>query len=412
MVVCAVQDAVYKHEGSLNKFLVDDKGSTLVAVFGLPPLAHQDDPTRGLLTAIALSETLHKLFLKCALGVTSGVALCGPVGSGSRREYSVLGDVVNTSARLMQAAAKTAMTHDGVVFDGCILCDELTMTSASHCASIVFETLPPLALKGKATVSAIFQPGWKGKRLSTRAREASGGAEGDTGRGEQHDVVQDLLSCVSVDIIESIERMATSTILYCTRDMTREGKKSRAGARSTRMLGKLLRHGAFDGSGAAMAQGLNPLFSMSVDAVDGGSTEAPAPALGPLGVEAGCDDSVAVPVVGSRLVVLTGDVGSGKTTLLHNVVGLCAERCDLAFTSVDVLADSMLVTLLSRSQAAPSTQATLPSGAATVDAAISASVFPCVRFMSAVAEDFQPRQSCLVWRQLLLQVWKRQLVCG
>jgi adenylate cyclase 10 len=27
-------------EGSLNKLLMDDKGSTCIAVFGLPPLSH------------------------------------------------------------------------------------------------------------------------------------------------------------------------------------------------------------------------------------------------------------------------------------------------------------------------------------------------------------------------------------
>jgi hypothetical protein len=42
--------------------------------------------------------------LACSCGITSGLALCGLVGAGSRREYTVLGDVVNLSARLMQAA--------------------------------------------------------------------------------------------------------------------------------------------------------------------------------------------------------------------------------------------------------------------------------------------------------------------
>lgn len=28
------------YEGSLNKLLMDDKGSTLIVVFGLPPVSH------------------------------------------------------------------------------------------------------------------------------------------------------------------------------------------------------------------------------------------------------------------------------------------------------------------------------------------------------------------------------------
>ncbi len=58
--MAAVQRAIYKYEGSLNKFLVDDKGSTLLAVHGLPPLAHEDDPERSVLTALMLAEELHK----------------------------------------------------------------------------------------------------------------------------------------------------------------------------------------------------------------------------------------------------------------------------------------------------------------------------------------------------------------
>lgn len=39
-VIETVQKCVYMHEGSLNKLLMDDKGSTLVLVFGLPPMSH------------------------------------------------------------------------------------------------------------------------------------------------------------------------------------------------------------------------------------------------------------------------------------------------------------------------------------------------------------------------------------
>eukprot|EP01084_Bolivina_argentea_P115192 204894_1 len=46
-VITGIQKAIYKYEGSLNKFLVDDKGSNVIAVFGVPPLAHNDDATRG-----------------------------------------------------------------------------------------------------------------------------------------------------------------------------------------------------------------------------------------------------------------------------------------------------------------------------------------------------------------------------
>lgn len=118
-IVEAVQRSVYEYEGSLNKFLIDDKGtysfligfsslansgSTLVAVFGLPPLAHENDPVRAILSCIKMQGELKRVGLKSSIGVTSGLALCGLIGAGARREYTVLGDVVNLSARLMQAA--------------------------------------------------------------------------------------------------------------------------------------------------------------------------------------------------------------------------------------------------------------------------------------------------------------------
>ena len=35
-----VQKQVYRQEGTLNKLVMDDKGSTLICIWGLPPYAH------------------------------------------------------------------------------------------------------------------------------------------------------------------------------------------------------------------------------------------------------------------------------------------------------------------------------------------------------------------------------------
>lgn len=58
-VMVAVQESVYEYEGSINKFLMDDKGSTLVAVYGLPPVGHADDPTRGVLAALRYMMVIY-----------------------------------------------------------------------------------------------------------------------------------------------------------------------------------------------------------------------------------------------------------------------------------------------------------------------------------------------------------------
>lgn len=45
--VCPLERVSFQ-EGSVNKFLVDDKGVLLLVMFGLPPVYHLDDPVRGL----------------------------------------------------------------------------------------------------------------------------------------------------------------------------------------------------------------------------------------------------------------------------------------------------------------------------------------------------------------------------
>lgn len=39
---------IQSQEGSVNKFLVDDKGVLILIMFGLPPVYHLDDALRGL----------------------------------------------------------------------------------------------------------------------------------------------------------------------------------------------------------------------------------------------------------------------------------------------------------------------------------------------------------------------------
>jgi class 3 adenylate cyclase len=146
-VLESVQLAVYQYEGSLNKFLMDDKGSTLIAVFGLPPLAHEDDSLRGTLAAIAICNRLHSLGLRAAVGVTTGMAFCGVVGARGRREYSALGDTVNLAARLMQHATKNQCG---------VICDTSTAYACRH--RLLFEDKGSIKVKGKAKPLTIWAP--------------------------------------------------------------------------------------------------------------------------------------------------------------------------------------------------------------------------------------------------------------
>lgn len=140
----ALQRELYRFEGSVNKLSTDEKGVTFVAALGLPPLAHEDDAIRGTLAALAIRAKLAELGWACSIGVTSGRVFCGTIGSETRCEFTIIGDVVNLSARLMTA------TKDG------ILCDERTYRAGRD--RFEWEALPPVQLKGKAHPTPIFRP--------------------------------------------------------------------------------------------------------------------------------------------------------------------------------------------------------------------------------------------------------------
>ncbi|GMF57516.1 unnamed protein product [Phytophthora fragariaefolia] len=143
-----VQKCVYDYEGTINKFLVDDKGSTVIAAFGLPPVTHENDPIRGILASLAICAALGNTGLKASVGITTGTALCGVVGhQGNRREYTVLGDIVNLSARLMQRAKSEG---GGVITDA--------PTKIYTHDVLHFEKRPEIMVKGKNESIKIHRP--------------------------------------------------------------------------------------------------------------------------------------------------------------------------------------------------------------------------------------------------------------
>jgi class 3 adenylate cyclase/tetratricopeptide (TPR) repeat protein len=144
-VMALIQTVLDRHEGMLNKLSVDEKGVSMVAAFGLPPLSHEDDAARAIAAGFALQEILRKHEVVHAIGMSTGRAFCGVVGNDRRREYTVMGDIVNLAARLMQAAKQD------------LLCDQATMQLAA--GRFAFEALPPISVKGKAEPVTLFRPG-------------------------------------------------------------------------------------------------------------------------------------------------------------------------------------------------------------------------------------------------------------
>jgi class 3 adenylate cyclase/tetratricopeptide (TPR) repeat protein len=137
----AIQELISRYEGSLLQIVDDDKGLTVLAGWGLPDRAHEDDAARGVLAGSAIREALRGFGLTARVGVTTGIGFTGIRGSPERCEYAMVGDVVNLAARLMASS------------DDEVRIDRATARSAERrlsAAGVGFVDLGALVLKGKA----------------------------------------------------------------------------------------------------------------------------------------------------------------------------------------------------------------------------------------------------------------------
>ncbi len=149
-IMRSMQLGLYHHEGSVRQFIIDDKGTVFIAAFGVPPLTHEDDPLRALRAANDLRQRINELGYGCKIGISTGMAFCGPVGNRIRREYAMVGDVIILAARLMSVAPVNK-----------ILCDTATYQHARH--QIRFNEQPALPLKGFDEPVKMFMPVFEGK---------------------------------------------------------------------------------------------------------------------------------------------------------------------------------------------------------------------------------------------------------
>ena len=157
-VLVPIQKVVHHYGGRVHQLIEADKGTVLLAAFGLPPAAHEDDPSRAVMAALEVENAVADQGLRSAIGITTGGIFFGPVGGLARRDYMVLGDVVNLAARLMQSAVDD------------ILCDA---TTAEAFDRIEYDLLDPLVLKGLDTPVTPYRPHGDAPR-TVRSRAESG----------------------------------------------------------------------------------------------------------------------------------------------------------------------------------------------------------------------------------------------
>ena len=132
----ALTRVVKEHNGVLDKFV----GDLLMAIFGAP-VSHETDTLNAARCAIALMREREALNatsrhqLKMGIGIATGSAVAGCMGSFDRLNYTVLGERVNLASRLCSQAAA-----------GQIVIDETTRRKLD--GQIAATPLPALNLKG------------------------------------------------------------------------------------------------------------------------------------------------------------------------------------------------------------------------------------------------------------------------
>jgi adenylate cyclase len=142
-----VTDTVIEHNGIVNKFW----GDSIIAVWNAP----QSQPEHAMLAVKAAWEAQQKLDelrqkdnrlrpVQFGIGINTGIALAGNIGSAGRTEYTVIGDSINVASRICSS------TPGGEVWIGA----ETYNQTKDH---IETEELEPQKLKGKEALVIVYR---------------------------------------------------------------------------------------------------------------------------------------------------------------------------------------------------------------------------------------------------------------
>jgi len=109
LVFKELTDVVYRWRGTFDKYL----GDAIMAIYGAP-VSYQDDTLRAIRTALDLQQAFVALRdtwtdeeergLGLGIGVNTGEAVVGNIGTESLMDYTVVGDAVNVAQRLEELA--------------------------------------------------------------------------------------------------------------------------------------------------------------------------------------------------------------------------------------------------------------------------------------------------------------------
>lgn len=136
-----IVEAVLQNDGTLLRFT----GDGLIAVYGAP-LEHPTPALSAVLTGIEIQRRLETLSekraavgkqaLETGIGINTGEAMLGSIGSEKRQQYSAIGDIVNVAQRA-----------EGQCIPGSIAITQETYQEVKH--HVVAEPMGMRDLKGR-----------------------------------------------------------------------------------------------------------------------------------------------------------------------------------------------------------------------------------------------------------------------
>ena len=148
----AMTEIIFEHRGTLDKYL----GDGMMALFGAPT-ASDDDADNAVKAAIAMQKRVQQLNselkaeqlpeVSVGIGLHTGVATVGYIGSEKRSEYTAIGDTVNLASRLESNSES-----------GQILISEATGKACNE--SFRIRKKEPLVVKNRVQPVSLFEVKW------------------------------------------------------------------------------------------------------------------------------------------------------------------------------------------------------------------------------------------------------------
>ena len=150
-------DVIFRHEGTLDKYIGD-----AIMAFWNAPVDQPGHALQAVAAALEMSEKLDQFRehagelagnLDIGIGVHSGPAVVGFIGSASRQDYTAIGDTVNLSSRiegLTKGFARVLVSEETK--------DQCERQSGAQDCPFMFVDCGSFAVKGRAQPVRLYEP--------------------------------------------------------------------------------------------------------------------------------------------------------------------------------------------------------------------------------------------------------------